>query len=192
MQQKNNIGWGAVFLSYKGKDTFKDCLIPIIFSLAILVIILIFSFDTFSVLNKVVDISLNILPAVVSLLLAAYAIVLTLFWSEYGKRIRKYENGKQLLTNLNSSFAAIILYMIIGLLIDLALHIIISMEIELSSIFFANLFNLISVFIVVLVLSFSIYSLKDITINIFNLGQITPLFDDIENKKDEENKDKMS
>lgn len=185
-EKKEIIGWDAVFCSYKKADTLKDSLIPFVFSLVTILIVLMFSLNTYNVLAKITDVSLNVLPAIISLLLAAYAIILTLFWSEYGKRIRKYDSGKKLLVNLNSSFAAIILFMIIGLLISLLFQVIISMEIELQPFFVVNLINVVGIFIVVFVLAFSIYSLKDITINIFNLGQVTPFFD--EDESDEANR----
>ena len=96
-EKKNNnglTGWKAVFQSYKGKDTFKDSLVPLFVSLIIVATILILSLNTYQILSKIVEISLNILPSIVSLLLAAYAIVLTLFWSEYGKQIRRFITDK--------------------------------------------------------------------------------------------------
>lgn len=182
MQKKKNnnelIGWNAVFRSYNGKDTLKDGLVSLILSLIIVAVIYLLSLDSYKILYKIVDISLNILPAIVSLLLAAYAIVLTLFWSDYGKKIRRFENGRKLLTNINSSFAAIIFFMIVGLLLGLMFQIIISMEIKLQSLLIANIANLFGIFAMVFILFFSIYSLKDITVNIFGLGQITTIFDD--------------
>lgn len=181
MQEKKNnnelIGWKAVFHSYNIIDAFKDWLIPLILSLITIVFVYIFTPDTYKVLSEILEISLNILPAIVSLLLAAYAIVLTLFWSEYGKSIRRYENGRKLLMNLNSSFAAIILFMIVGLIISVLLQVIISLEIVSESMIIYNIANLIGIFIIVSILFLSIFSLKDITINIFGLGQITSIFD---------------
>lgn len=177
-KENDTTGWKTVFRLYNGKDAFKDWIIPIFLSLITVVVVYIFTPDTYKVLTKIVDISLSILPAIVSLLLAAYAIVLTVFWSEYGKSIRRYENGRKLLMNLNSSFAAIILFMIVGLIISVLLQVIISIEIISYSMSIFKIANLTGIFLIVFILFLSIFSLKDITINIFGLGQITSIFDD--------------
>jgi glucan phosphoethanolaminetransferase (alkaline phosphatase superfamily) len=189
-KNKDIIGWGAVYRSYGIKDGIKDAIIPFLISIILILGALVFCLDTLNVLIKVIDISLSVLPAIISLLLAAYAIVLTLFWSEYGKRIRQYKNGRSLLSNLNASFAAILL-MIIGLIVCIVFQSIISFDIDVAPIALANVVNLASLFLVLFILCLSIYSLKDITINIFNLGQVTPLFDEEEDAKQQDNKTKI-
>lgn len=189
-KNRDIIGWGAVFRSYGIKDGIKDTVIPFLISFVLILGNLIFCLDTLNVLKKIIDISLSVLPAIISLLLAAYAIVLTLFWSEYGKRIRQYKNGKSLLSSLNASFAAILLLMIIGLIICIVFQSIISFDIGIISIDLANVVNIFALFLVLFVLCLSIYSLKDITINIFNLGQVTPLFDEEEDSNQRNGKAK--
>jgi hypothetical protein len=120
--------------------------------------------------------TLSILPDILALLLAEYAIVLTLFWSDYGKNIRKYSVGRQLLKNINSSYAATIRIMVIALLFSFVLDIIMDLEIEISDVL-SKWINNMTLFIVTTLLIYSIWLLKDITINIYNLGQTSSFFD---------------
>jgi len=110
------------------------------------------------------------------LLLAGYAIVLTLFWSDYGKNIRKYQTGQKLLKNINSSYAATILIMVIVLIFTFVLDIIINLGIE-TSVMVSNWVNGLTIFFITTLLIYSVWLLKDITINIYNLGQSTSFFD---------------
>jgi len=101
---------------------------------------------------------------------------LTVFWSDYGKNIRKYEEGKQLLHNINSSYAATIFIMVITLLLNLVIDLITSFEVVISSAI-SRYVNATTIFFLLTLLIFSIWLLKDIAINIFNLGQTSSLFD---------------
>jgi hypothetical protein len=169
-------GWKSVFASYTMSDALKDCKYPIFISLFLTIIIVVNSSDIFVSLDKIVSGTLSILPDILALLLAGYAIVLTLFWSDYGKNIRKYPAGRQLLKNINSSYAATVLIMVIALLFSFVLDIIMDLEIEVSDVLSKWINNMV-IFIVTTLLIYSIWLLKDITINIYNLGQTSSFFD---------------
>jgi hypothetical protein len=176
-ENSDNInGWKSVFANYTISDVLKDCKYPILLSLFLTIIVIINSSDIFVSLEKIVSKTISILPDILALLLARYAIVLTSFWSDYGKNIRKYSTGRQLLKNINSSYAATIFIMVIALLFNFVLDIIISLEIE-TSVILSRWINSITIFTVTTLLIYSIWLLKDITINIYNLGQTSSLFD---------------
>jgi hypothetical protein len=169
-------GWKSVFVNYKISDILKDCKYPICIAAFLTIIIVVHSSNFFISLAKIVSISLSILPNIIALLLAGYAIILTLWWSEYGKNIRKYPKGIELLQNINSSYAATILFMAIALLFSFVLDIIISLEISVVKTT-SKWINGITIFLISTLLIYSIWLLKDITINIYNLGQASSFFD---------------
>ena len=171
----NIFGWKSVFKNYTRWDTLKDFKYPLLISLFLTLLIAFFSSDIFFSLQKIISWSIGIIPNVLALLLAGYAIVLTVFWSDYGKNIRKYESGKHVLDNINSSYAATILIMVITLLLNLVIDLIASLEVVVSLII-SKYVNLITIFILMTLLTFSIWLLKDIAINIFNLGQASSIF----------------
>ena len=184
---KNIFGWKSVFKNYTLWDVLKDCKYPSYISLILTLIIAFTSSDIFVSLQKIISWSIGIIPNVLALLLAGYAIVLTVFWSDYGKNIRKYEAGKRLLNNINSSYAATIFIMVITLLLNLVIDLIASFEVVVP-IAISKYANLITVFFLITFLIFSIWLLKDIAINIFNLGQASSIFDnEIDEAAEKEN-----
>jgi hypothetical protein len=90
-----NIGWKSVFENYTILDILKDCKYPVCISSLLTIMIVIASSNIFISLAKIVAEIMIILPNVLALLLAGYAIVLTVFWSDYGKNIRKLNQGKK-------------------------------------------------------------------------------------------------
>ena len=178
---RNIFGWKSIFENYTFKDAFKDCIYPSCMSLILTLLITFSSPDIFVSLQKIITWSISIIPNILVLLLAGYAIVLTVSWSDYGKSIRKYEAGKRLLYNINSSYAAAILIMVITLLLNLTIDLIASFEVVVP-VAISKYVNLITVFFLITLLIFSIWLLKDIAINIFNLGQTSSLFDNETNE----------
>jgi hypothetical protein len=169
-------GWKSVFADYTISDALKDCKYPICISLFLTIMIIVNSSNVFDALEKIVSGIISILPDILVLLLAGYAIVLTLFWSDYGKNIRKYSTGRKLLKNINSSYAATILIMVIALLLSFILDIFMSLKLETSAT--ASIWiNGITIFFMITLLLYSVWLLKDITINIYNLGQTSSFFD---------------
>lgn len=177
-KSKDESGWKKVSKFYAAKDFLKDSLIPAVISGLITVWVLTGFSDTFEILNNILNLSLEILPVILSLLIASYAIVLTIYWSDYGKKIRKIEVGKKLLSNLNSGFAAILMIMILGLLVCIVVQVVIWADLNTNSYLVAQAVNSIALFFILFILCFSVYSLKDIIANIFNLGETMTHFDD--------------
>lgn len=180
---KNEIlGWTIVSKLYSLKDICKDGIIPLIIALSLECVIVVAAIfiplDLYIILDKVTTMIISILPMILALLLAGYTIVLTLFWSEYGKKIRKYKSGKQLLQNINAAFAGTIRIMVFELIFAISIAIILSLKIPAYNYIIAFISNATLLFVSIIALIFSIWSLKDITINIFNLGQILPKFED--------------
>jgi hypothetical protein len=184
---RNIFGWKSVFKNYTLLDALKDCKYPSCISLTLTLMIIFSSSDIFVSLQKIILWSIGIIPNILALLLAGYAIVLTVFWSDYGKNIRKYETGRRLLNNINSSYAATILIMVITLLLNLSIDLITSFEIV-APVRISKSVNVTAIFFVITLLIFSIWLLKDIAINIFNLGQTSSIFDnEIDEAKEKEN-----
>jgi uncharacterized membrane protein len=179
---KNRFGWKIVFENYTIWDIFKDCKYPSCISLILTLMIFFASSNIFVSLQRIISWSIGIIPNVLALLLAGYAIVLTVFWSDYGKNIRKYKSGRKLLNNINSSYAATTLIMAITILLNLTIDLIASFEIS-ASVTISRCVNTMAIFFIITLLTFSIWLLKDITINIFNLGQASSIFDDETNDK---------
>ena len=72
---KKVFGWKSVFQNYTFVDALNDCKYPACISLILTLMIAFFSSNIFVSWLKIVSWSINIIPGILALLLAGYAIV---------------------------------------------------------------------------------------------------------------------
>lgn len=163
-------GWPSAFSHYTMSDVLKDSIIPVIIALVITAIIFIGEKDIITTIEKVSGIGLNITPAMVALILAAYTILITMYWAPICDKIKLDEKaGLPLLKGLNASFAITIRIATIGIVFLLATNSIGTISIPIS----ANIANYLNTFILFLTLYFIVFPicmLIDIAINIYNIA----------------------
>jgi uncharacterized membrane protein len=176
-EERKLFGWKGVFSNYTVSDILKDCIWPAVCT-AVVIIILHISPDVNNrlVLEKVISSSITVLPCILSLLIASYSIFLSTFQTGLGKNTMKNEKGKKIYKNLNASFAGTIFAIIVTLFVNLILNAV-KDAFEIDALF------TILVSILLVMLFYSIWILKDITINIYSLGYTFFLFADREEKK---------
>jgi hypothetical protein len=108
MEKKHSIfGWGSVFKSYTNHDLIKDSIFPLLAAVTITVISYLGEKDMLVELFKVITIGLSVVPVMLSILLAAYAILMSMYWSPICEKMKHNVKGNKLLNGLNSSFAAV-------------------------------------------------------------------------------------
>ena len=98
-------GWRRVFSVYGTKNFLSDSWFS--FILAIILVAVGFNWvdSTYDVLGNLLDLAIDMLPVLLSLLIAAYAIILPIFCSKTADDIADEKDGIDLLENLNSDFA---------------------------------------------------------------------------------------
>ena len=165
----NPFGWGAVFHLYGWKDWGYDSIFPVFMALLLTYISMLSDVDSYVLLGKVLDIGISIIPVMLSLLVAAYAIILSMFSSNAGDVISETDKGKELLAGVNSDFAISILSSIVGVLLCVVIKLFHSFKFELE---YAAIVNSIVLFIVLYLMFFSIWILKDLVIGIFDVGVV--------------------
>jgi hypothetical protein len=173
-------GWEGVRANYSVRDVRKDCFWPAIASSILVVIAWWASVDIFPLLEKVLSRGLTMLPSVLSLLVAGYAILLSVFLSSFGKDIRQYPKGKYLSKELNALFAGVIYVMVATLLFSLALETLVYVASEFFTVMpvWVNCVVTFLVFALMTMLFLSIKLLKDIAISTYDLGQLLFMFED--------------
>lgn len=172
MKGKGNkiFGWPSAFTHYTMRDVFNDSIIPIIIALFITVIIFMGGKDIIITIEKVSGLGLNITPAMVALILAAYTILITMYWAPICDKIKLDKKaGLPLLKGLNASFAVTIRIATIGIVFLLATNSIGTISIPISE-NIANYFNICILFLIFYFIVFPIYMLIDIAINIYNIA----------------------
>ncbi|WP_321517444.1 hypothetical protein [uncultured Bacteroides sp.] len=170
VKEKKDFGWPAALRDYSWSSIVEDSIIPLIFSIILLVIMLWLKIDLYKALSSIVNLSLQIVPIMLSLLLAGYAILLTLYATNFMKEIKNM-GGTYLFTQINASFAIAIFVMVIGVFVNVTSSFIISLNIKSPSYINEDVINGSLFIIIMFLLVFSIRIIKDVTVNIYNLGK---------------------
>lgn len=167
-EQPSAFGWSSVFRHYTFKCFIHDSAIPIIFATIICLLAYMAKADSLVILAKVLDLSINIVPAIIGLILAAYTILLSFFVSKIMQDIVATDKGKDFLQSLNSGFAFCLLMSAISILAAIVISCIKECNIAVN---YANVCNYTAIWIVSYLMLFTVVILFGIIIDIFNSGQ---------------------
>lgn len=169
MKEKLNFGWKGVFKEYTYCDFLNDSIVPFFASLIILSSTYYTKIPSLDILSSVTDMSLSILPSILALLVTGYAILISFYWSDKAKDILQ-KDGASLLSSLNSSFAMLILTIIISLFYCIVVKTISIFQISFC---FGDWVNISVIFIQLYLIFFIFGTLKDAVIDIYNIGNLS-------------------
>lgn len=165
---KSEFGWGAVLRHYGFKSLLKDSVLPLCLSITILFLITINEVDVKSQLEKLLSIGFTIVPVMISLVLAAYAILLSYILSESVSKIIENDSGRDFIADLNSGFAAYLFISIITIVVMIVVSNVLEIGIECR---YGDLINAMVYGIISFLLLYSVNVLIGVVIDIFNIGQ---------------------
>lgn len=167
-------GWKNVLRTYGCKSFLLDSILPIIVSSLLCIIIFLSNSDIFAQLKHLVGIGIAIIPTMVALTLTAYTIMLSFIISDKFAKIKEKTEGKKLIQDLNSSFAACLLVATISVITMIIISSVANMDISITN---PGIVNFIAFFAVCYLLVYSVSILIGIVIDIYNCGQ-TSLLDE--------------
>ncbi|MBO5380690.1 MAG: hypothetical protein J6A40_01180 [Bacteroides sp.] len=165
-------GWKAILRNYGWKSFWLDSILPFTTSLCLCILTSVINADIYLLLKHLVNIGISIIPAMVALILTAYTIMLTFIIGDKFTSIKRTEEGKKLIIDLNSSFAACLFVSTISIIIMIVISCIANMEITIE---YANIVNYSIYFLVCYLLVYSVSIIIGIVVDIFNSGQTTLL-----------------
>lgn len=168
-------GWKAILKNYGWTNFWLDSILPLIVSLSLCTLMYVKDADILLQLKHLVEVGISIVPAMVALILTAYTIMLTFIIGDKFASVKKTEEGRQLIQDLNSSFAACLFVSIISIMAMLIISSIANMGLAIED---PNTVNYPVYFFVCYLLVYSVFILIGIVIDIFNSGQTTLLDDD--------------
>lgn len=174
-----SFGWRAVFRGYTLRDWMKDSILPSIAAIVVFSLVIFSDVDVFEILKVVVRYATEILSSLVGFVLAAYAILLSLMASDKMQKFLSSDSGNKLATQLNGSFAAILMFSVCGLTYFFAFEIIAELNFHCSC---ADLINYSALLIAVYVVFFIFYTLVNIIVDLYNCGQVFPTFQEKDGK----------
>lgn len=171
-KQHSIFGWKSAFSSYTMRDLIKDSLYPTMIAIAITLLNYFSGKDMIEELIKIVTVGLSVTPVMMSILLAAYAILMSMYWSPICEKMKYSKKGNKLLNELNSSFAVAIKVICFGVLYLLIVSSIgiVYVPFEIVN---PNIANALLFAVALYFMFFSIWIIKDIAINIYNFASFT-------------------
>ena len=131
--------------------------------------------DVYLQLKHLVSVGISIVPAMVALILTAYTIMQTFIIGDKFVSIKKTKKGRQLIQDINSSFAACLFVSTFSIITMIIISSVANMEIAIKG---PNAVNYPVYFLVCYLLVYSVSILIGIVIDIFNSGQTTLLDND--------------
>ena len=172
-------GWKAILRNYGWTSFWMDSILPLAVSLGLCILTYVKNADILLLLIRLVEVGISIIPAMVALILTAYTVILTFIVGDKFVSIKRTKEGKNLIQDLNSSFAACLFVSTISIIAMIIVSCIADMGITIE---YANLVNYLVYFFVCYLLVYSVSILIGIVIDIFNSGQTTLLDDNIKIK----------
>lgn len=164
MSDNYRYGIRSIFCKKSRLGICKDIVCPSIISVSITSCVWFMDIDMFPLLVRIWDISMTVIPIIITLLVTAYTILITVI-SGLKEIAKGNTKGGDLLTGLNNSFASSIILSIIFLGVLFVYFIIGKMGIEHE---YANLINAGGLFTTIIFIIYPFVSLINIVIDIFN------------------------
>ena len=176
------LSWKAAFKAYSLKQFGKDSIIPVVLTLVFLVLSFVQKeLSLASIIVKVCDMMIVLLPVFISILIASFAIWISFFLSNTIDFIKESENGKRLLNELNASFFFVFSFSIIGMLFTISVLLIAGMGFAIDG-SYAAIINSIVLFMLLFICFAVIWWLIYIAKNLHNIAKFTILYNQIKNK----------
>ena len=176
-KQISIFGLKAILRNYGWTNFWIDSILPLIVSLGLCTLMYVKEADILLQLKHLVGVGISIVPIIVALIMKLYAIFVNFtINSNIFASIKKTEEGRQLIQDLNSSFAACLFVSTISIIVMIIISSIANMGIAVEE---PNTVNYPVYFLVCYLLVYSVSILICIVIDIFNSGQTTLLDDDL-------------
>lgn len=176
------LSWKAAFKAYSLKQFGKDSIIPLVLTIAFVGLSFVQKeLPLVTIIVKVCDMMIVLLPVFISILIAAFAIWISFYLSNTIDFIKKSEDGKDLLNELNASFLIEISFSIIGMLFTISVLLTAGMGFNIDE-NYALIVNIIVLFILLFICFAVIWWLIYIAKNLHNIAKFTILYERIEDK----------
>lgn len=173
-KRKSKFGWGNVFANYHFGDFMQDAWLPLTVASILLIVAQVNDVNLFEQLENVLDIGIAIIPSMVALIVAAYTIMFSFILGEKVSEIKEKDGGKEFVQSINSSFAMCLLVSIVTIIVIVFVKCICSMDLGVEPTL-ANVINSAAYFLACFLLTYSVFILIGIVIDIYNSGQTSLL-----------------
>lgn len=171
----NNIfGWKNAFRYYSSDLLKSAVLLPLLFALISYPLCFFSNSSIYQIIRSLTDVALNFIPGLIGFLLSGYAIIIGFSSNEVVSLMSKKTPEKKvsLYEIQNAVFAISLLSLLIALILLIFIKIIATFKLNLiENVIIIDTINYFVLFVVIFLLYFTIFAVKDMIINVFNFGQ---------------------
>lgn len=146
----------------------KDLIVPIIITVILLVIAYKKKIYSPVVLGEAIKVGLVVIPVLLSVLVAGYVLLLTIYFSGNIDTFKKDEKGRNLLYSISANYAFCIISSILALVITIIMSFF--FEMKLTSDYHVCV-NYLCSGMIYLLLFFTLKNLRDLVLALFDFGQ---------------------
>lgn len=171
---KSIFGWSNVLSNYSFADFLKDAWLPSLVASLLLLLAVYNKVDMYLQVKSLLELGITIIPSMVALIVAAYTIMLSFLLSDKISSIKEKTGGREFIQNINSSFAMCLLISILTIILMIVFKGISCMELEVEP-KLADAINYVAYFIITFLLTYSVFILVGIVVDIYNSGQTSLL-----------------
>ena len=164
---KDIFGVRGIFLRY-AKELKYDFWFPAVFALVLLVVAKYFSVNSSLFMAECLSVGMLVVPVLLSVLVAGYVLLLTVYFSGKIEMFKNSEQGRDLLYQISSNYAFCIVNAIIALVITVFFSFVFHLNIQVSH---PGYVNYPCTFIVYFFMFFTLKNLKDLAVALFDFGQ---------------------
>lgn len=178
---KEIFGWHSVVKRY-AKEWKWDVIIPLIVTFILLALAFLVRVPSNLLLSESISVGMVVIPVFLSVLVAGYVLLLTIYFSGNINMFLENDEGKDLLYRISANYAFCIVNAIIGLTLTIVVSFIFHLNIQVAHPGWLNYSACGAIYMFVL---FTLKNLKDLVIALFNFGQTFIFSKELEGKKEE-------
>lgn len=186
MPNHKMVGWRSAWRIYPYKSLFKSLWRPFLLEILSCLLISGSSVSTIDILEYVCSFVNGGYPSIVGFVLSGYALLIGFSNSELIQMLSKRKNNGEptLFQKVNATFSIMLLMLVLTLVVSLVLSMIIHAKVSVCLFFEGNveIINKIVLYLFLFMVYYSLLSLLDVVMNIFNFGQFAFVVNDIKNR----------
>ena len=169
------------------REFFKDLLWPIVSSIVLLYFARHYRIYSPLVLQEAIKVGIAIIPVLLSVLVAGYVLLLTIYFSGNIDNFKSNKKGRDLLYAISANYALCIINSIIALVITIIISFFFQMELTSK---YHTYVNYTCSAIVYVLLFYTLKNLKDLVLSLFDFGQSFIFERQLEKNPDSNTKEK--
>lgn len=182
---KDIFGVRGIVLRY-AKELNCDLWFPAVCALALLVVAKCFGVYSPLFMAECLNVGMLVIPVLLSVLVAGYVLLLTVYFSGKIEMFKSSEQGRDLLYQISSNYAFCIINSIIALLLTIVFSFVFHLNIQIAHPGFVNYPCALLVYFFIL---FTLKNLKDLVVALFDFGQSFIFEEQLKPQKKEEKVD---